>query len=128
MRPRWRNLHLALNAAGYLSLGVTDMVGVPIDLSAYGARAMIRGAYTDLQPYVSLTLGSGIALGANLTPGSPTNYMTIAWTADEATAVLKALNGAEGVWDLWFDPAGSPDETSWLAVKGKVLEEDVATR
>jgi hypothetical protein len=118
--PRIRPLIVRTNAAKTFSLSLTDVNGNPLDLSAYGARSMIRGAYSDIQPIVSLTMGSGISVG------SPTNVLVYSLTASQATAIASAV--ARGVWDLYLDPSGTPDGSSFLVLKGDVVVEPVATR
>lgn len=114
--PFVRNLKVRLNAADELTISVTDLNGTPIDLSAYGFRAMIRGAYSDLDPLATLSV----------VVGDPTNMAVISWTAEQATTIANAVG--RGVWDLYLDPNGAPDATSWLALKGDVIVEPVATR
>lgn len=118
--PKRRVLEIRPNAAGQFTLSVTDLNGAPISLSAYGFRAMIRGAYSDLNPVVSLTTGHGIAVT------SPSNVFQVTWTAAQANAIVAAMG--RGVWDLYFDPAGVPDATSYLALTGEVAVRNTATR
>lgn len=123
--PYERTFVVSVGAAKDRIFGVCDINGTPIILSAYGARAMIRGAYTDLQPLVSLTMGSGITVVTDART-STLSALQVALTADQATAIARSGIG-RGVWDLWLDPNGTADGTSYKIIKGPVLIDPTAT-
>jgi len=91
----------------------------PFAFGGYGARAMIRKRVADPLVALALTLGSGIALGA--TDGS----VTLTFTAAQCTALAPLF---AGVWDLFLDPAGTPDATSFCALRGNVTIDLPVTR
>jgi hypothetical protein len=84
----------------------------PVSLSGYGARMQIRQRVADVTPAVSLTMGSGIALGPD--PGS----FIITLDGDQTSAIGAAMQ--KGVYDLWLDPDGVKSPNSLRVMEGDV--------
>ncbi len=122
--PRKKDLIIRPNQAGQLVCSWADRNGVPIALTSYGIRAMVRGSYADIAPLLTFGVGSGITVGTG-TP-YPTNVFVLAWTAAQANTVVKAW--ARGLWDLYLDPSGTPDSTSIYTLKGDVFVQETVVR
>jgi hypothetical protein len=125
-QPYRRDLELFDGAAQAPIFTFRDLVGTPLVLSAYGARAMIRGAYSDLNPLLVLGMGSGIAVVTDPTT-STLSALQVTITGAQATSVVRSGIG-RGVWDVWLDPNGTPDAASFMAIKGAVAIGLTATR
>jgi hypothetical protein len=118
-----KNLVIEAGSAGKLTFKCTDLAGNPLDVSAYGMRAAIRTSYDD--PAVLLAFG----IGTGITKGPDANEFSIAWTSTQATTLAAAITTCGGgVWDLFFDPAGTPDASSYKLVKGRVVSDPSVTR
>ena len=116
---------LSRGSARSRTFAFRDFGGTPIDLTAYGARAMIRADYDDLEPTVSLTIGAGLTIAEDPVTGTM-SAIRVDITSAQATIVA---NGGVGLlrWSLWLDPNGTPDGASWEAIKGPVLVEETST-
>jgi hypothetical protein len=125
-KPYRRNLVIRQGAAQGFLFVVRDINGSPIVLSGWGARAMIRGAYADLVPLVTLGLGTGLAV-VNDPTSSTLSGLQVQLSSTQATTVATSGIG-KGVWDLWLDPSGTPDGSSFMLIKGEVVVEPTATR
>ena len=68
----------------------TTGVEVPVDLTGYSARAMMREEFDSPQPFLSLTLGNGITMDDNA------GKITLIVTAAQSAALTQEL----GRWDL----------------------------
>lgn len=98
-----------------LPIEYTDATGTPIDLTGCSAALMIRRAYDDADPIVSLSIGNGITI--NGTAG------TFLVTID--SALTAELAPGTAVYDLKLtDSLGNPV----LLIKGNVIILPTVTR
>lgn len=118
--PLRRDIRVIQGAAQTIDFQLRDLNGNPIDLTGYGARAMFRGAYDDPAPLVSLSMGSGIALGVDL------GTFSLTLSATQASTLFDSFGC--GVWDLFLDPGGTPDGRSYQVLRGDVTTTPAATR
>lgn len=63
---------------------------IPVDLSGYSARAMMREEYDSAQPFISLTTGNGININID------TNEVTLSIPATTTASIVVD----RGYWDL----------------------------
>lgn len=86
----------------------------PVNLSGYGARAMMREEYDSPQPFISLTVGSGITIT------SATGEIAITITAEQSASILPD----RGVWDIEVYSG----DTVYRLLEGKVKLKPEVTR
>ena len=94
------NYTLRIDAGAHYFLTViwVDPDEVPIDMTGYSARMMLKNKYSDTTPLVSLTSASGITI----TPEEGVIEIVI---SDENTGTLATTKEGRGVYDLEVESA-----------------------
>lgn len=113
---------MVIDAGAHYFLAVTweDPDGVPIDLTGYSARMMLRVKYSDAAPLVSLTSETNGGIEIDGARGLLNITMT-----DEQTGALCASKEVEGVYDLEVENA---DGVVTRLLAGRWLAKPEATK
>jgi hypothetical protein len=106
------DITLEAGAFWTMSLVYQTEARAPISLVGYGARMMIRAKLSDVAPAVSLTMGSGIALGTD------TGSLIVTLDGTQTAAIAAAMQ--KGLFDLWLDPDGAKSPNSVRVIAGEV--------
>lgn len=109
-----RDLTIEVGAAKQVPFVYANGLGVPYDLTGWGARMQVRKTVADALAPVTLTTANG---GIVLDPAQLGRFVISLAQAD-TIAIAAAMRF--GVYDLWLDPDGTPSATSERVLEGEV--------